>query len=282
MNGKLASLTKLPLMAAIVSVSLGTSAFADGIMDKIKSTGTLSVGTETAFEPFEFKKGGKIVGYGKDILDEVVASMDGVELNQLDLPWQGILPGLLAGKFDLVATSLTITEERAKKYALTAPVASYQTAMLKRAGNDELNSLADLNGLAVGTEQASLWVTQLEEIDADLKANGGEDIEIKQFKSVTDMFVSIANGTVDAGTYTTTAMPTLEKKRPGVFEVFDTYGDNAYFAWVVRPEDVALRDYISEQILLMQESGKLAELQEKWFGFTMEIPTEGYIPAGGF
>ena len=46
-----------------------------------------------------------------------------VELNQLDLPWQGILPGLLAKKFDLVATSVSVTEERVKKYAYTVPIA---------------------------------------------------------------------------------------------------------------------------------------------------------------
>ena len=46
-----------------------------------------------------------------------------VELNQLDLPWQGILPGLLAKKFDFVATSVSVTEERVKKYAYTVPIA---------------------------------------------------------------------------------------------------------------------------------------------------------------
>ena len=56
-----------------------------------------------------------------------------VELNQLDLPWQGILPGLLAKKFDLVATSVSVTEERVKKYAYTVPIAE-GTSELARDG----------------------------------------------------------------------------------------------------------------------------------------------------
>ena len=61
----------------------------------------------------------------QDILDTIVADL-GVELNQLDLPWQGILPGVLAGKFDFVATNVTIKPDRAKKYAFTVPIAEGQ------------------------------------------------------------------------------------------------------------------------------------------------------------
>ena len=68
------------------------------------------VGAACTFPPFEFVEDGKIVGYGKDILDYIIADL-GVELNQLDLPWQGILPGVLAGKFDFVATSVSIRAE---------------------------------------------------------------------------------------------------------------------------------------------------------------------------
>ncbi|RWF28132.1 MAG: amino acid ABC transporter substrate-binding protein, partial [Mesorhizobium sp.] len=43
-----------------------------GLVDDIKQRGTIVVGTEAAFEPFEFVKDGQIVGYNKDILDYVV------------------------------------------------------------------------------------------------------------------------------------------------------------------------------------------------------------------
>ena len=78
------------------------------------------VATEAAFEPFEFVLDGKIVGYNMDILAAVIEAL-GVPMEQLNLPYQGILPGLLAKKFDLVATSNGINEERIKKYAYTRP-----------------------------------------------------------------------------------------------------------------------------------------------------------------
>ena len=97
---------------------VGTNIYSETTLEKIKRTGKATVGTEAAFPPFEFVEDGKIVGYGKDILDYIIADL-GVELNQLDLPWQGILPGVLAGKFDFVATSVSVRAERAKKYAFT-------------------------------------------------------------------------------------------------------------------------------------------------------------------
>src|SRR5260370_2679854 len=108
--------------ACLVLVA-GQQAFAETTLEKIKRTGELTVGTEAAYPPFEFVKDGTIVGYGSDILAEVVKQL-GAKLNQLDLPWQGILPGVLAGKFDFVATTVGINEERAKRYAYTMPIAN--------------------------------------------------------------------------------------------------------------------------------------------------------------
>jgi len=131
-----------------VSLSIiftGSSVFAETTFEKIKRTGKVTVGTEAAFPPFEFVEDGKIVGYGKDILDYIVADMN-VELNQLDLPWQGILPGVLAGKFDFVATSVSIRAERAKKYAFTVPIAEGTNWVMKRSGDASINSPDDLSG----------------------------------------------------------------------------------------------------------------------------------------
>jgi polar amino acid transport system substrate-binding protein len=47
-----------------------------------------------------------------------------------------------------------------------------------------------------------------------------------------------------------------------------------------RPSDTALRDFVSDVILKLRDSGKLYALQDKWFGFQMKIPDPGYLPAG--
>ena len=103
------------VLCGILSVTAFPSPAVSGeTLDAIKSANVITVGTEAHYPPMEFLEDGEIVGYGSDILAHVVADLD-VELDQLELPWQGILPGILAKKFDLVATSVAITPERGRE-----------------------------------------------------------------------------------------------------------------------------------------------------------------------
>lgn len=267
--------------ALIVIAASGTSqAVAGEAFDKIRATNKVTVGTEAAFPPFEFVENGKIVGYGKDLLTYIVDDL-GVELEQLDLPWQGILPGLLAKKFDFVATSVSVRPERALKYAYTVPIADGTTWTMKRKGDDTLKSVDDLSGRVVGTQLGSGGESVAKEFDAALKAKGMAGFkELKLFTSYPDSYLGLANGAVDAVVQPLPNLAVVVKKQPGVFELLGAIGEKSYMGWVTRPEDSDLRDYISSKLLEMRDNGHMGELQDKWFGFRMEIPSEGYLPPG--
>ncbi|MEM9222787.1 MAG: transporter substrate-binding domain-containing protein [Pseudomonadota bacterium] len=273
------------LLSLALLAGLSAPAAAQGAFDHIKESGTVTVGTEAAFPPFEFVEDGEIVGYGKDILDVVVEEM-GVELEQLDLPWQGILPGVLAGKFDFVATTVSINEERAKRYAYTIPIANGQPYIMKRKGDENITSLADLVGKNVGTQLASSTEPIAKAQDEALKAEHGEGFsELKLYTAFPDTYVALANGEIDAVMQSLPNLAVLVKERPELFELVAPVeaGDKwTYMAWVTRPEDIELRDFISGVIKEMRDDGRLYELQDKWFGFRMEIPDEGYLPEGSF
>ena len=76
------NIRKYGLLVITVLLANTIAASAETTFEKIKRNGEVTVGTEAAFPPFEFVEDGKIVGYGKDILDTIVADL-GVELNQL-------------------------------------------------------------------------------------------------------------------------------------------------------------------------------------------------------
>ena len=272
---------KAVLISFILSLFAFTgSASAETTLEKIKRTGKTTVGTEAAFPPFEFIKDGKIVGYGKDILDYIIADLGG-ELNQLDLPWQGILPGVLAGKFDFVATSVSIRPERVVKYAYTVPIAEGTTWTMKRAGDDSMKSIDDLAGKVVGTQLASAGEATGKEFEAKLKEKGlGGYKELKLYTAYPETYLALANGEIDVVVQTLPNLAVVVKEHTGVFELLDAMTDKSYMCWVTRPEDTDLRDYISSQIIEMRDNGKLHELQDKWFGFRMDIPDSGFLPEG--
>jgi polar amino acid transport system substrate-binding protein len=276
------SVRKLGLTIAVLFAvsAVGAAVSADTTFDKIKKTGQVTVGTEAAFPPFEFVQDGKIVGYGKDMLDIIIADL-GVELNQLDLPWQGILPGVLAGKFDFVATSVTIKPDRAKQFAFTVPIGEGTTWIMKRKGDTSVMSVDDMAGKVVGTQLASGNEDASKAFEQDMKARGLDGFgELKLFTSYPEVTLALANGTLDVAVQNLPNLAVIIQKQPDLFELVGPITDISYFGWVTRPEDTDLRDYLSEQILKMRDSGKIDELQDKWFGFRMEIPDDGYLPEG--
>jgi polar amino acid transport system substrate-binding protein len=249
-------------------------------LEELKMRGKVVVGTEAAWAPFEFVEDGQIVGYDKDLLDLIIAEW-GIELEQLDVPFAGILASLDQGKFDFVCTGLLMNPERAVKYAFTSPVALANVGILKKAGNDRITSVEDLSGLVIGAPVPPAGPTAIfETYNKELEKKGKSPVEVMHFQGDADLFLALANGQIDGAVEARLVMSELMKKQPDKFEVVGDVGDPFFIGWVTRKEDTDLRDAISEALRKIRDSGKMAELQMKWFGFTMEIPDSGYLPPG--
>ena len=277
--------SKMLLIAAISVIGMTlnfSSAGAEGLLDKIKKENKIVVATEAMIVPFEFVKDGKIVGYGKDILDVVVAGL-GVELVQHNLPFQGIIIGLLAKKYDFVATSLAVTPERAKKVAFTMPIAGFDNLVIISANNTEIKSLDDLNNKIVGAQLNSSQQSLLEEFDLELKAKGGAGFkELKLYQSNPELNMALGSGQIDGSSLPSNMFAYMSKKRPGTIKSVGVIGSPTWICWATRPKDLDLRDYINSVILKLRDSGKLAEMQKKWLGRSQDVPDEGYLPEGAF
>jgi polar amino acid transport system substrate-binding protein len=268
------------LIAASLSGRPAPAGAAAGLFDQIKKQGQVTVATEAAYYPFEFVDNGKIVGYDKDILDAIIKAW-GIKLNQLDLPFAGILPGLMERKYDFVATALLINPDRAKKYAFTMPIAQVKVGVLRRKGDTRVKGADDFSGLVVGTGTPPAGPTVIfMHYNDTLKAQGKGMKEQKMFASSPDEFVALTNKQVDVVIDSTPVLLGAMKKFPDAFELVGTFGDPFWVGWVTRPDNLDLRDAINAQIRRLRDSGELATLQKKWFGYTMEIPDNGYLPAG--
>ncbi len=275
-------------MSKILSLVLSTLAFivlaaaplvaSAADLDGIKARGTVTVATEAAYAPFEFIQDSKIVGYDKDVLDRVAAGW-GVQLEQLDVPFAGILTGLLQAKYDFVSTALIMNPERAAKYAFTMPVASASVVIIKRKGDGNLATVDDLTKMAIGGPVPPSGPTAvLTKYNSGLGEKGAD--KIVHFQSDPDLFLALANGQIDGAVETTLVVNELFKKQPDTFEVVGKIGQPFFIGWVTRPEDGALRDAINVEIRKLRDNGELGRLQKQWFGEEMTIPDSGYLPQG--
>lgn len=263
---------------AVLGACLASAAQAD-LLEDIKERGEIVIATEARYAPFEMLEDGKIVGLGKDILDEIMKDLPGVRVKQLDVPFQGILPGLASKRFDFVATSLTITRERAEKFAFTVPFSTASVTVLKRAGDDRIHSALDLAGLVVGSQSGAPQVQVLRDYEqAVLIPEKGEGVkEIKTFMDYNEAYAALASRRVDAVVQSLPNLAPLVRERGDVFEIIQPpFGPATYYAWAGRKDadSESLVRFFSEGIAKLNRSGKLAELQRKWLGFEMDVPSD--------
>ncbi|KAG8148641.1 transporter substrate-binding domain-containing protein [Burkholderia catarinensis] len=282
MNKPLRSLV-FSLLGALALVSATASrAQSDDLLARIKSNKEITIATEARYAPFEYVDNGKIVGYDADLMAYVLKSLPDVKVKQLDLPFQGLLPGLDAKRFDIVVTAVTVNKDRVSHFAFTVPVADATTGVLLRNGDTSIKSPEDLNGKIVGSQTGSAQLQALQALDKKLKDAGGPGIkQIKQYVAFDEAYADLAVGRLDAVTQSVANLGPLMKSRPGVFTLLrQTIGPKSYFAWVARKDSdsAALVKLFSDGIARANRDGTMKKLQEKWFGSTMDVPVDS-VPA---
>lgn len=268
-------------LASGAALALPQLALAEGgTLADIRKRGTLMVGTEAAYEPFEFVENGQIVGYGHDLL-ELMAARLGVKLEQMNLPFQGLLPGLMTHKFDFVATSVGITPERAKRFAFTEPVGVVRSVLMVRADDSSIKGDFDVAGKVIGTQMGSSSQPVADEFEKKLKAKTGKGYAgTKLFQAYPDASNALANKTIDVALMPSNIAAVEMRRQANAFRIVGMIGEPKLLAWVVNPHDLEIRKFINDSLDAFRANGQLAALQTKWFGAPMDTPTTGYLPGG--
>ncbi len=261
----LRSLLGLALLAGASGLARAEDALA-----KVKAAGTLKVGTETAFAPFDFIDAGEHVGLNVDLFAEVGKEM-GVKIEWVALPWEGVLPGLDAGKFDMVAGPATITKARSERYRFLPPVGDATNALLKRKGDTSVTKPEDIAGKATGAGKATSQLAQLQDYAKTLPAK----VTVREYVSFNEAYADLAAGRIAAVANSLTNIAFVAKTRPDTFEVVQpTFGKKSYFGFLIGKDadHAPLADAVAAAILKIKADGRLAAMETKWFGASFDMP----------
>jgi polar amino acid transport system substrate-binding protein len=242
-------------------------------LEEVKKRGTLSIGTEAAYVPYEFVKDGNIIGYDPDIIDIIVKNL-GVKADIIDTAWAGIIPSLYANKFDCIISAMTMTKERAEKVLFSMPYAEATNVILLRADEDRIKTADDLSGKVIGVQLGSAAAGIIKVFEAKLKDAGRPGFaEVKQYEHYPEAYQDLINKRVDAVVNSKSTMLVVMHDAPGKFKMIGGITDiTAYFGMAFRKEDAPLRDFVNTQLAALKADGTLGKLQEKWFGAAMETP----------
>lgn len=149
---------------------------------------TLRIGTEGAYPPFnQIDPSGELIGFDIDIAQALCDNM-GVECVFVRQDWDGIIPGLLARKYDAIVASMSITEERQQAVDFTDPYYSNKLAYVAAEGS-KLDP-AKLEGKVIGAQRATISASYLEDHPI-------EDADVKLYDTQENAYLDLASGRVD-------------------------------------------------------------------------------------
>ena len=266
------------LLGLTVALTAPVAAQAQDALKRVQSEGVLKVGTETAFAPFDFiDETGTHAGLNVDLFGEIGKEL-GVKIQWVELPWDGVLPGLEAGQFDMVAGPATITKARLERYRFLPPVAEATVALLKRKGDETIMKPEDIAGKLVGGGKASSQLAQLKAFGEALP--GG--VQIREYVGNNEAYADLAAGRIVAVGNSLPNIAYVAKQQPETFEVvLPPFGTKSYFGYIGtrKPEDQSLLDAVHDALLKIKGDGRLVELQKKWFGASFDTPDTVTDPA---
>ena len=261
--------------AAVLGTALPGAAAAD-VLENVKKAGVLKVGTETEFAPFDFIDKGKHVGLNVDLFEEIGKEM-GVKIEWVTLPWDGVLPGLETGKFDIVAGPATITKKRLERYKFSPPIAEATVAFLKKKGDTSIMKPEDVAGKATGAGKATAQLAQLQDFVKKLPKQG----DVKEYVGFNEAYADLAAGRIAAVANSLPNIAFVAQTSP-VFEVVQpTFGVKTYFGFPenAAPEYASLNDAVAAAMAKIKADGRMSKIQKKWFGVEFDTPAEVKDPA---
>ena len=234
----------------------------DSVLEQIKKRGTLRIGLST-FVPWAMRdKKGDLIGFEIDVGKRVAADM-GVNVEHIPTAWDGIIPALLAGKFDVIISGMSITMKRnltvnfTHPYANTGYILVASTAMAQKKG---LKTLEDYNSsdITIATRRASTGAIAAQKNFPKAK--------LIYFDDGTMGIQEAANGKVDATTSTPPKAAYDIEKRPGkLFVVDKALMSPTREAFAVRKGDPDVLNWFNNWIDNVKASGWLQERHAYWF-----------------
>lgn len=253
----------LVVLLLLSLVLAACSSSGDGSLDRVKAAGKLLVAVDATYPPMEFideKDNKTAIGFDVD-LAKAVAQKLGVEAEFVVSDWNGILGGLTGKRYDVIMSSMNITEERQKEANFVEYVRMGQVFVSVKGAN--VKTEADLAGkrVAVQNETTShIWVDEL-------KAGKVKDIkEIASFPGATDAFTAAKNGRADVIIIDEPVGLYYAKLDSATFQVTGQAMEPEPVGIAIRKEDNALKTAIEKAISDLKADGTFKKISEQWFG----------------
>ncbi|GGJ90547.1 ABC transporter substrate-binding protein [Lentibacillus kapialis] len=237
----------------------------DSALEKIKDSGTVQIGYADE-RPYGYKEDGEIKGASPDITAAVFAELGVDNVEGQILNYDQLIPGLNAGKFDVITSGMAINPSRCENADFGEPEMTYGEGLVVPEGNPkDIHSYKDIaeSGASVAIMSGA---TEIEYV----KKEGVKDSQIQKVADIPASFSAVESGRADATTGTEmTVKMALESADSNKLEFVDDFeqpdldGVPSYGAAAFHPDNDKLREAYNEELQKLIDDGTVAEILEE-------------------
>ncbi|WP_088006187.1 transporter substrate-binding domain-containing protein [Indiicoccus explosivorum] len=228
----------------------------DGAAEETE-TEVLEMATSADFPPFESRNAeGEFVGFDIDLANYIADEL-GYELEITDMKFDGLIGALQSERVDMVLSGMSATDERKQNVDFSTPYHHSGEMFLTQPGSD-IDSLEDLEGKTVGVQLGTIQEDGARKLLEEQDLN----FEIKALDNAGILIQELLTGRVDVA-YMDKSVAEGYIEEQGL-EGFDDPTTSSPGMAVAFPKGSDLVDDVNEVLAEAEESGYLAELEEKW------------------
>ncbi len=236
----------------VLKTSLVALAFGAGAA--FAQNNVLRVATDATFPPMEFVENGKKTGFDVELVEAVAAKM-GKKVEWIDIDFKGLVPGLVAKRYEMAVSAIYITDERKKVVDFTQPYyAGGLVAMVK--DGSPIAKLTDLNGkkvsVQVGTKSVGFMTENYPKV---------QRVEVEKNQ---EMFNLVDIGRADAAVTGKPAAFQYIRTRGGM-KVLPEQLTTEEYGMAVRKDMPELTAAVNKALEQLKADGGYKAIVDKWF-----------------
>lgn len=219
----------------------------------------LRVGSDVTYAPFEFAdaKTGEFKGFDIDLIKAVGKTL-GMEVEIKNTAWDGIIPGLINGNYDVLISAMTITDERALAVNFSDPYFTAGQVIVVRKDNNSIKEPKDLKGKVVAVQINTTGDYAAQKVEGVAK--------ISRFNTTPEALQEVVNGAAEAAVIDLPVAKTFMVENPGKVKMTGPAFTVEYYGIAVKKGNEELLKKVNKALATLKANGTYDKIYEKWFG----------------
>lgn len=225
----------------------------------------LRIAFDIPYKPFEYKdENGELTGFEVDLASAICEEMQ-ADCEFVIQAWDGMIPGLLARKFDLIMSSMSITDERAKRVLFSDPYYITPGGWFGPEDFDtDVTDMDAMKGKTVGVQRGTTMDTYVTE-------EMGGVVTIKRYTTADDMVLDLEGERLDVVFVDYPVGEQTVLSEDGFKEVGEPVKLGQGVAVAMRKRDKAVAEEVNEAFRTIKEDGTYDTIMKKYFTYDVKI-----------